>query len=202
MKLYDSKTSPYCRKVMVLAHEAGQVDALTLDYVAGTAVSPGTLPVSVNPLGKIPCLVRPDGPALYDSRVICAYLDDLWGTNLYPTGTRRWETLTLEATADGMLDAALLWVYEVRLRDEAQWNHGWRDGQVAKVVRALDALEARWLAHLHGPLDMGQIAIGVALGYLDFRQPVGAWREGRPALAAWYETFSQRPSMLATVPVE
>jgi len=201
MKLFDSKTSPYCRKVMVLAHEAGKVDALDLDYVSGTAVDPNTMPVTVNPLGKIPCLVRADGPALYDSRVICAYLDDLWGTKMYPTGGSRWDTLALEATADGMLDAALLWVYENRLRDEPTRHAGWMEGQKAKISRGLDALESRWMAHLHGPLDMGQIAVGAVLGYLDFRGQVGEWRDGRPALAAWEAKFAQRPSMVATVPV-
>lgn len=202
MKLYDSKTSPYCRKVMVLAFEAGKADQLDLDYVSGSAVAPNTMPIAVNPLGKIPCLVRPEGPALYDSRVICAYLDDLWGTGLYPTGARRWDTLALEATADGMLDAGLLWVYESRLRDEGMRHQGWLDGQQAKIARGLDALEDRWMAHLHGPLDMGQIAVGAMLGYLDFRQQVGEWRDGHPSLAAWYGRFAERPSMVQTVPVE
>ena len=202
MKLFDSRTSPYCRKVMILAHEAGKVDTLDLAYVAGNAVSPGTMPVAVNPLGKIPCLVREDGPALYDSRVICAYLDDLWGLGLYRSGAARWDVLTLEATADGMLDAALLWVYEHRLRAEDARHEGWVEGQLGKINRGLDALEGRWIAALHGPLSMGHVAVGAMLGYLDFRGQVGDWREGRPQLAAWYAGFATRPSMMATVPVE
>ncbi|WP_316014480.1 glutathione S-transferase family protein [Roseobacter sp. HKCCA0434] len=200
MKLYDNPSSPYCRKVMLLAHEAGRVDALERIDAAGNAADPGTMPLHVNPIGKIPCLVRADGPALYDSRVICAFFDDLWGAGMYPAGSRRWDTLVLEATADGICDAALTIVYEKRLREEAHRHQAWLDGQAGKIGRALDALEGRWMAHLKGPVGMGQLALGAALGYLDFRDVVGDWRAGRPDLAAWYEGFSQRPSMQATSP--
>ena len=200
MRLYHSPTSPYVRKVMVLLAETGQTADVTLVPAAGTPVDPGSMPVAHNPLGKVPALERDDGPALYDSRVICRFLDDRAGGRLYPTAPRLWETLTLEATADGMLDAAILMVYEARVRPEARRFEPWVEGQWAKVTRSLDAIEGRWMSHLAGPLDMGQVAVGCALGYLDFRHSDRAWRDGRPALADWSAAFAARDSMAATVP--
>ncbi len=200
MKLFHSPASPFVRKVTVVLHETGQQDDVTLVPAMGTALEPGTMPVARNPLGKLPTLERDDGTALYDSRVICRFLDERGQGRLYPPAPTLWETLTLEATADGIMDAALLMVYEHRLRPpelvmpeilEAQWT---------KVVRALDALEGRWLSHLAGPIDMGQIALGCALGYVDFRLADRDWRQGRNTLAAWYAQFAERPSMQATRP--
>lgn len=200
MRLYFSPTSPYVRKVMVLLHETGQMDEVELVAGSGSPVDPGTAPLEANPLGKVPALERPDGPALYDSRVICRYLDARAEAGLYPTGARLWDSLTVEATGDGILDAALLMVYEGRLRPEELRFAPWVEGQWAKVDRALDVLETRWLAHLRGPLEAGQIAVGCALGYLDFRHGARGWRTGRPGLAAWFEGFAARPSMMATMP--
>lgn len=205
MRLYFSPTSPYARKVMVLLHETGQLADVELVTGSGSPVDPGTAPLEANPLGKVPALERPDGPALYDSRVICRYLDARAkggaGAGLYPDGARLWDTLTVEATGDGILDAALLMVYEGRLRPEELRFAPWVEGQWAKVDRALDVLETRWLPHLQGPLEAGQIAVGCGLGYLDFRHGARGWRTGRPGLAAWYEGFAARPSMMATQPV-
>ncbi len=201
MRLYFSPTSPYVRKVMVLLHETGQLAEVELVSGSGSPVDPGTAPLEANPLGKVPALERPDGPALYDSRVICRYLDARTDAGLYPEGARLWDTLTVEATGDGILDAALLMVYEGRLRPEELRFSPWVEGQWAKVDRALDVLETRWLAHLRGPLDAGQIAVGCALGYLDFRHGARGWRAGRPGLAAWFDSFAARPSMMATLPV-
>jgi glutathione S-transferase len=200
MRLYHSPASPYVRKVMVVLHETGLVDQVEIVPAAGTPVAAGTMPLARNPLGKIPTLERPEGPALYDSRVICRYLAEKAGGALYPPA-RVWETLTLEATADGILEAALLLVYETRFRSETERSAAWQDGQWDKIARALDALEARWMAHLAGPLDAGLIAVGCALGYLDLRHADRGWREGHPALAAWEARFAERPSMKATVPV-
>lgn len=201
MRLYFSPTSPYVRKVMVLLHETGQLGDVERVTGSGNPVDPGTAPLDANPLGKVPALERADGPALYDSRVICRYLDARAQAGLYPEGARLWDTLTVEATGDGILDAALLMVYEGRIRPEAMRFGPWVEGQWAKVDRALDALETRWIAHLEGSLDAGQIAVGCALGYLDFRHDARGWRVGRPRLAAWYAGFAARPSMQATVPV-
>ena len=200
MRLFHSTTSPFVRKVMVTLHETGQTGDVTLVPAMGTPVDPGSMPLGQNPLGKIPALERDDGPAIYDSRVICRFLDDRARANLYPS-PRQWEVLTLEATADGIMDAAVLMVYESRVRPEENRFAPWVDGQWAKIGRALDALEQRWLSHLNGPTDMGQIAVGAALGYLDFRHADRGWRSGRPGLAAWAAVFAERPSMVATRPV-
>lgn len=200
LRLYHSPTSPYVRKVMVLLHETGQAEDVELVHASGTPVDPGTMPLAHNPLGKIPALERPEGAAILDSRVICRYLDDRAGGRLYPPKPRLWETLTLEATADGILDAALLMVYEERIRPDDLRYEAWVEGQWAKIERTLDVLESRWMGHLGGPLDMGQIAVACAISYVDFRHGDRAWRVERPHLAAWHAEFAQRPSMEATVP--
>ena len=196
MRLYHSPTTPFGRKVMVLLHETGLLNRVEVVGATGTPVDPGTMPVDQNPLGKIPVLIRDDGSALYDSRVICRYLDDLAGAGLYGRGDALWPILTLEATADGILDAAILIVYETRVRPEDKRFPAWVEGQWAKVTRALDMLEGR----AFGPLDMGQIALACALAYLDFRHDARAWRVGRPKLAAWEALMAQRPAMQVTRP--
>ncbi|MFV0359756.1 glutathione S-transferase [Tropicimonas sp.] len=199
MQLYYSRTSPFVRKVMVTLIETGQSGDVELISAAGTPVDSSGMPLAQNPLGKIPTLTREDGPALFDSRVICRYLDARAEANLYP-GPRIWEVLTLEALADGIMEAAVLIVYESRLRPEEMVYDFWIEGQWAKVSRALDVLEERWVSHLAGPLDIGQIAVGCALGYLDFRHADRDWRAGRPALAGWNERFGARDAMRATIP--
>ena len=201
MRLYHSPTSPFVRKVMILLHESGQTAAVGLIPVTGTPLDPGSLPVGRNPLGKIPALEWDDGPTLYDSRVICRYLDDRFGAGLYPPAPRLWQVLTLEATADGIADAAVLMRYEVALRPEPTRLPQWLEAQWAKIDRTLTALEDRWMSHLNAPLDIGQIALAAALGYLDFRHSARDWRATRPALAAWWAEFSARPSMVTTAPV-
>lgn len=201
LRLYNSHTSPFVRIVEVTLRETGLSDQVERVLATGSPLDPGSIPIGQNPLGKIPTLERADGAALYDSRVICRYLDDLAGAGLYPPAPRLWETLTLEATAQGVAEAAVLMIYEERLRPEALRSGAWVEGQWSKVERALDAVEARWMSHLAGPLDIGQIGIGCALGYLDFRHDARAWRAGRPGLAAWAAKFLDRPSMRATAPV-
>ena len=202
MKLYYSPTSPYVRKVMVLLHETGQLDDVELIGASGTPLDPADPLLGKNPLTKVPALERPDGPTLFDSRVICAFLDARAQGGLYPDGNARWDTLTLEALADGILDAALLITYEGRLRPEGmQWD-SWADAQWSKIERACVALNQRWMAHLAGPLDMGQIAVACALGYVDFRHDARGWRKGNDALAAWFAEFESRPSLVATRPPE
>lgn len=200
MRLFHSTTSPFVRKVMVLLHEAGATDRVALIPAMGTPLDPGTLPVDRNPLGKIPALEREDGPTLYDSRVICRYLDDLLGAGLFPAAPRLWDTLVLEATADGMTDAAVLMRYEMFVRPAAARSPEWLAGQWSKVDRGLTALEERWISHLSGPVDIGQIAVGCALGYLDFRHAERDWRATRPRLAAWFDRFGALPSMQLTAP--
>lgn len=200
MKLYYSPTSPFVRKVRVHLLETGLDASVELITAAGHPIDPGTMPVGVNPLGKVPCLVRDDGPAIYDSRVITRYLDTLSETKLYPPEPTLWETLTLEATADGMLEATLLIVFEHRLRTPGQISQDWIAGQWAKVSRSFAAIEDRWLDRLSGPLDMGQVAVAVACAYVDLRQPDRNWREDHPRLSEWQTEFARRDSMILTQP--
>ena len=157
------------------------------------------MPIATNPIGKIPTLVRDEGPALYDSRVIARYFDHLFSSHLYPE-TRLWEVLTLEATGDGISDAALLMVYEGRSRPEEKRYQPYVEAQWSKVARSLDALENRWISLLNGPVNIGQIAVACALGYLNFRHADRDWKAGHPQLAEWFAGFEQRPSMAATYP--
>ncbi len=203
MRLFYSPTSPYVRKVMILIHEAGLSDRVELVPSSGTPLDPGSLPLLQNPLGKVPVLDTVEGP-IFDSRVICRYLDDLAGSGAYPTGPAVWRTLTLEAMADGILDAALLMVYESRLRPEPLRFQPWTDAQAAKIARAIDAIEAGWMDDLHlshsGCPNIGQIALGAALGYVDFRLESLNWRAGHPRLAGWAALFMARTAMQATAP--
>jgi glutathione S-transferase len=199
MRLYDNPASPFCRKVRVVLHETGQTDDVTIEYAVGHPLDPEKMPLAENPLGKIPALVRAEGPTIYDSRVICRYLDDRAQGGLYPEN-RLWDVLTLEATADGIMDAAVLMIYEGRSRPEDMRYQPWVDAQWDKITRTLDAVGARWMAHLSGGFDMGHIAMACALGYLDFRHGDRDWRHGRPMLAGWFDTVSERASIAATVP--
>ncbi|MEM9309690.1 MAG: glutathione S-transferase [Pseudomonadota bacterium] len=199
MKLYQAAASPFVRKVNVLLHETDQFGDVTPVHVAITPTASAAEVNAANPLGKIPTLERADGPALYDSRVICRYLDARVGAGLYPE-SRIWETLTLEAMADGIMDAAVLMVYEKRVRPEDKQFEGWRDAQWQKVDRALHAISTRWMSHLKGRMDASHIATGCALGYLDFRHPDRGWRSGHDALSSWFAEFESRDSMQATKP--
>lgn len=198
IELLGSDASPFVRKARVLVAEAGITD---VPYVRVTATPMGGEERlnSANPLGKIPALVRDSGPTIYDSNVVCRFLNDRADAGLYPA-ERLWECLTLEATGDGIMEAAVGIVYEQRLRPEELWWPEWFDAQWVKVTRSLDGLERQWMSHLYGPLDMGQVSVGCALGYLDLRHGDRDWRAGRDALAAWYKRFAERPSMVATAP--
>ena len=201
MKLISASASPFVRKVRVLLHETGQTDDVDLLDIKTSPVATNDEVKAANPVGKIPALIRNDAPALYDSRVICRFLDSRANAGLYPE-SMLWDVLTLEATADGIMDAAVLVTYEGRLRPQELQDDNWREAQWEKVARSVSALNTRWMSHLAGPLDMGQIAVGCALGYLDFRHDARKWRRGNDALAAWYEEFSQRDSMTATEPTD
>lgn len=168
--------------------------------MATTPIAASAELLAKNPLAKVPALERTDGPTIYDSRVITAYLDSRAEAGLYPAGARRWDTLTLEATGDGIMDAALLMTYEARLRPEERRMPEWVEGQWDKIARAIAALNTRWMGNLQGPLDMGQVAVGCALAYVDFRHDARNWRKGNDGLAAWFADFESRASMQATIP--
>jgi len=196
--LLSSPASPFVRTIRVLLLETGQDDVALTD-VATTPIATDASVAAANPVGKIPVLLRSDGPAIYDSRVIARFLNARAGAGLYPD-THIWETLTLEATAHGIMEAAVSMVYEKRVRPEEMQHQPWIEAQWAKAARALDAVEARWMSHLAGPMDMGHIAMGCALGYLDFRHGDRDWRKGRDTLTAWEAGFATRDAMRATVP--
>ena len=199
MKLRYSQTSPYARKVMVVAHERGLGERIELLHANTSPVEPNEDIGRENPLNKIPTLALDDGSALYDSRVIAEYLDSLGGAKLFPpAGPARWNALRQQALADGLLDAAILIRYERVLRPkETQWTN-WIDGQFVKFRAALDVME-RDAANLE-TLTIGPISMACALGYVDFRFGDENWRGARPKLAAFYDKFCERPSMQATKP--
>jgi len=200
MKLYHSPASPFVRKVVVLLHELNKADAVALNTIHTTALDSDETLKASNPLGRLPALERPEGPTLYDSRVITAYLNDLFGGDLYPQKATRWEILTLEATGDGIMDSAVSMAYEVRLRPEAQQSQDWIEAQWEKVTRAISVLNARWMGHLSAPVNMGHISVACALSYLDLRHDARNWRMGNDALAKWHASFDSRQSMVATAP--
>lgn len=202
MRLWYSPASPFVRKVMIVAHETGLADRIEIAEVTTTVLARDANLVRDNPSGKIPAMVLDDGSVLFDSRVICACLDSLHGgAKLIPeSGPERFRVMTLEALGDGTMEAAVLVRYEQALRpEEKRWDK-WVEGQMAKVNSSLDDAEARWMELLEGPINMGAVSVGAALGYLDYRFPDIGWRDGRPRLAAWHTGFAGRPSMKATAP--
>lgn len=203
MKLHYNAASPFVRKVMVVAIEAGQRDRIEPVSRMMTPVSPDAEIIRDNPLGKIPCLVTDDGMALYDSRVICEYLDSLHDRPRMfpPSGPARWTALRRQAEGDGIMDAGILARYETFVRPEARRWDEWIANQKLKFRRALDSLEGE-AGSFGEVVDIGTITIACALGYLDFRYPDENWRGTCPRLAAWLEAFARRPSMAETAPKE
>ncbi len=201
MKLFHNIASPFVRKVRVLAAETGQSARIELVQSVFTPVQPDRELFGSNPLGKIPTLLLDDGTALYDSRVICEYLDSLHeGPKMFPAlGPARWAALTRQAQGDGILDAAVGTRYELALRDPSRQWPEWIENQRQKYRRSLDALEAE-SGSLDGAVDIGVITAACALGYLDFRYPDEGWRDARPGLAGWYAAFRERESMRTTAP--
>ncbi len=199
MLLRHSHTSPYVRKVTVLLHETGLIDQVRIEPIDGW--SEPDLLTCENPLSMVPTLVLDDGQTMFDSPLICEYLDrcHVGRRMIPPTGEIHWRVLREQALADGILDCAILIFIENNKRPEAMRWDWWVDLKLRAILRALDELE-RQAAGIDDRVDLGTIAIAVALGYLDLRGAVGEWRESHPTLAAWYETFRQRPSMLATAP--
>lgn len=200
MKLFYSPASPYARKVMAFAYETGQADQIELVTCSTTPVNRNQNVVAVNPSGRVPVLILDDGTSLFDSRVICQYLDHHHkGPKMYPAdGAARWETLRREALGDGLLDAALLARYETALRPKDKFWPEWLKGQMDKIDSSLDQMEKDVAGR--SDVDAGQIACACAIGYLDFRFSDHEWRAARPKLAAWFGAFRERPSMVLTVP--
>ncbi|MCC6856889.1 MAG: glutathione S-transferase N-terminal domain-containing protein [Microbacteriaceae bacterium] len=201
MKLYYGRLSPFVRKVMVLAHEKNLVATLELIPVTLTPTEPDRNFMRINPLGKIPTLALDDGTVLIDSPVVCEYLDTLGeGPRFVPaSGPARLHALRLNALGDGLLEAGMNVRVEGLRPAGTQWDK-WIAAQQLKVDNALDALDGGAFVPSGSAITLGEIAVGCALGWLDFRMPQFDWRSGRPSLAAWYAAFSERPAMQATAP--
>jgi glutathione S-transferase len=201
VKLYHNRMSPFARKVMMVAHEAGIAGSLELITVETLAQPAGLL--AVNPLSKIPCLVPDDGPSLFDSRVICEYLDLRFNAGrLFPSAPEeRIAALRWQALADGIMDAAVLCRYE-GLRPEAERSAHWVERQRGKIKRAVELLESEVEGGLgRAPFSIAQLAISAALGYLDLRFEDMRWREGHPKLTSWYARMRERRSIGLTDPI-
>lgn len=200
MKLRFSPTSPYVRKVTVTAIETG-LDG-RIERIPTKVWDPNTDIGTVNPLGKVPTLITDNDVVLYDSPVICEYLDSLHdGPKLFPpSGAERWQALRRQALGDGCLDAGVARVVDGR-RPESERSPAWVARQTTVMGRGLDALEDEADA-LGDGVTIGHVAIACALGWFDLRFADDNWRKNRPALADWFEAFSERPSMVATVPKE
>ena len=199
MYLRYSQTSPFVRKVMIVAIETGLGGGLRLEKT--NAWAPDTDLPRDNPLCKVPALVTDGGEHLYDSPVICEYLDSLHdGAKLFPAaGGARWTALRRQALADGIMDAAVAVRVETVTRPDAYRWDAWAERQRVAIRRGVDAREEE-ADSLDQRFSIGEIAIACALGYLEFRHAIDDWRHNHPALSAWYDRIAQRPSVVATIP--
>jgi glutathione S-transferase len=202
MTLHWSPRSPYVRKVMIVAHELGLADRLRTVRTLVGGTTPHLALMRENPLGKIPTLVMEDGTVIYDSPVICEYLDTLHdGPKLFPRWPERLTALRQLALGDGMLDIALAWLGE-RFRPAERQSAPHIALWEGKIRACVEALEQEADALTASRLTIGHIAIGVALSYLDFRFGNLRWREDHPRLTAWHATFDARPSVVAKPPID
>ena len=199
MKLMSSPASPFGRKVkmtIAMKNLADRIDVLSVDATKGDASLN-----AANPLGRIPALILDNGDAIHDSHVICEYLDTIGsGPVLVPrAGPERWRTLTLASLADGLIEQALLQVYEGRYRPENMRVEAWVQRLQSKIDRTLDQLEPAppgWKDHP----DYGHLSLAAALGYMDFRH-AGRWRTARPNMVGWLDRFAAAaPSFKASTP--
>jgi glutathione S-transferase len=203
MKLHWSPRSPFVRKVMIVLHETGQLAAVDCVRNVVGMTQPNEQVLLDNPLNKIPTLVLPSGQALFDSGVICEYLDGLHdGHRLLPQDSDGYfQAMTWQSLGDGFLDLLLVWrnwFSDRGLAFDAP-EDAYLSTFALKTRRILDALERQAPALDATPMNLGHIAIACALGHLDFRWQALDWRVDRPQLAAWYHAFSERPSAIATV---
>ena len=201
MKLYYSANSPYARKARIIIHELGlgaRVEAVAITLPADAKFR------AVNPLGKIPALVLDDGSVIYDSPVICEYLDEIGGGKFFPRATLfkeaqgRWRALTLQALGDGLADAVVRRHQEMRISEDKRSNEVVE--RQTKSIEASFAVLNRLALSFPAEPTIGELAVVSAIGYLDLRVPEDGWRNRYPNLARWLEAFSGRPSVAATKP--
>jgi glutathione S-transferase len=199
MKMYWSSRSPFVRKAMVVAHEAGLADRIEkMPVVVSSTLKPTAEVMRDNPLNKIPTLITDEGITLFESVLICEYFDSLnKGAKLFPAqGMARWKALRWHALGSGMLEVEVAW------RSEKNRPNPHPVAAAAfeeKAKRSLDLLEKEADELKAAGWNIGHVAIACALSYLDFRFVAELdWRKGRPKIAAWYEEVAKRPSMQAT----
>ena len=200
MKLYHSANSPFVRKVMIAAEMLGLVGRIELVPARGNVLVRDPAFRAVNPSGQIPTLLTDEGEALFDSPVICEYLDAMAGGLLFGQGDARWRNLRDQALGDTMLDAALQTRYESAMRPvELRWQD-WQDAWSNKIVDTMALLEAR-AGTLAGRLDIGVVSIFCALAYIDTRlSETVSWRQRFPALADWFTAFAANPLISPSAP--
>ncbi|HZT02969.1 MAG TPA: glutathione S-transferase [Steroidobacteraceae bacterium] len=197
MKLLYQTHSPYARKALVFAHEAGIADRIEVIHQETSPMRRNETVFAENPLGKVPVLIREGFPTLFDSDVICAYFDELHaGRKLIPPeGEARWQALRVQALAQGLADSGIALRWETVRRPEGLRYAPLRDGYSAKLLCGYDWLERE--LDVSAPTHVGHIALATCLSWLEFRDLPG-FRDGRPRLASWLERFQERPSMRAT----
>jgi glutathione S-transferase len=197
MQLLYQTHSPYARKVLVAAHELGLAGSVQVIHHETSPTRRNAEVFALNPLGKVPVLLCDDGPVLFDSSVICDYLDSLHGQPmLIPAEPKlRYRALQWQALAQGMADAGIAVRWEAERRPESLRWPTMREGQLQKVIAACDFLEREIVAN--AAIDIGTIAIATTLSWIEFRG-VYPFRTGRPHLSSWYAAFCMRPSMRAT----
>ncbi len=202
MKLHWSPRSPYVRKVMVCAHELQLLPRIKLVRSVAAMLQPNVALMRDNPLSKIPTLVLGDGSTLFDSAVICEYLDDLAGGTLFPAnGPQRWHALRWQAFGNGLLDGLILW------RNERERGDGHRSEPLmaafdTKTQAALVQLDKEAVQLAQAPFSIAHVTLMCALGYIDYRFATLGWRNAAPALAAWFALLQDRPSFALTVPTD
>lgn len=203
LKLFWSSRSPFVRKVMIFAHEAGVADQIERERTVVAPTKPNADVMRLNPLNKLPTLILDDGSALFDSRVIVEYLDTLHGgPKLIPMdGPERFSALRLQALCDGILDFLLLGLSE-RARPEAQQSSDLKAALAVKFKAGFDALESEASGLRQKQFGLGEIAVAAVTGYADFRYGAERWRDGRPKLAAFADGIADRPSIVATAHVD
>ncbi len=201
MKLLYQTHSPYARKVLVAAHELGLQHRIEVIHHDTSPTRRNDEVFALNPLGKVPVLIVDDGPALFDSSVICEYLDGLHsGAKIIPAEhAARFRALRRQALAQGMADAGIAVRWEAERRPEASRWPPMLQGQLEKIASTCDLLEQELgeAPPAEAVPDIGDIALATTLSWIAFRH-VYPFADGRPRLSAWYARFSQRPSMLAT----
>ena len=200
MKLHWSPKSPYVRKVMMCAEELQVTDRLTLVRSVAAMLKPNLAIMQDNPLSKIPTLVLDDGTVLFDSSVICQYLNELAQGPLLPAaGPARWQALRWEAFGDGLLDVLILW------RNEREREHPVTALMAAfelKTHASLKRLESEVQTLQAAPFGIGHASLCCALGYIDYRFDALGWRAEAPGLARWYAAMQEKPSVKSTEPAE